>query len=101
MDIYSLGMVCLWILFKHELLKYISTLTENTKESATTGIARLQDEDQLPDVAAMLIESQNGLDSQQRFQLREFFRLTLQKRADLREGSVRNLIRLLDSTGRE
>lgn len=93
-------------------MEYLNTLSENhfgsdvpvlhhrhLRGGAATEMERSQDEDRLPDIAATLIESRNDLNAQQRVQLAEFFRLTLQKEADLREGSLQKLIRLLGGTG--
>lgn len=67
-------MVCLWVLFKKELLEYLNTLSENPLSSdipilhyqylrggIVTEMEKSQDENWLSDIAVILIKSRNDL----------------------------------------
>jgi hypothetical protein len=73
MDIFSLGLVCLWLLFYN-----------NDKLSTADMVAlRIADID-LTETAAGFVKSCDALDEQERQRLRNFFRYSLQFEPSLR-----------------
>ena len=85
-DVYSFGMLCLWVLFEN----YLSDVPQTTADGATgvisfdapflsgpTLLERLKDEDRLEYIANRLVESMSDLNAECRVRLKEIFALTL------------------------
>ena len=85
-DVYSFGMLCLWVLFGD----YLSDVPQTTADGAAgvisfdapflsgpTLLERLKGEDRLEYVCNHLIDSIPGLDAEYRVRLKEIFNLTL------------------------
>ena len=87
-DIYSFGMLCLWLLFGTRLSDIPQTTADGTTELISfnaplhqfcgpTLLEILKDEDRVEDIANHLVESMPGLNVEYRVRLKEFFSLTL------------------------
>ena len=86
-DVYSFGMLCLWVLFGNRL----SDVSQTTADGAAglisfdapfytggpTLLERLKDEGRLQYVSSHLVESMPGLDGEYKIRLKEIFGLTL------------------------
>jgi serine/threonine protein kinase len=104
-DIYSFGMLCLWIMFSGGQVKHnpgvdgkSSTLCTPPDEfSDLENIEAMRDKDQLPALAESLINNSEGLDQERREILIQFFEKTVRTDPEHRELSVTKLLKLLDS----
>ena len=86
-DVYSFGMLCLWLLFGNHL----SDIPQTTADGAAglisfdappflggpTFLERLKDEDRVEDIAHHLVGSMPGLDVEYRIRLKDIFSLAL------------------------
>jgi len=102
-DVYSFGMLCLWILFENSLRHIPQTSAEGATElisfNASPGphtlLERLKDEDAVAHIANQLIESMSCLNTEHRIRLKEFFNLTLQYNPEKRSSDLGKLVALL------
>ena len=87
-DVYSFGMLCLWLLFGNHLRDISQTSADGTPElisfdapllqfGRSTLLETLKDEDIVEDIANQLVESTPGLNVEYRIRLKEIFSLTL------------------------
>jgi serine/threonine protein kinase len=104
-DIYSFGMLCLWIMFSSGQVIHnpsvdgkSSTLCTPPDEcSDPEGIQAMRDKDKLPALAESLINNSEGLDKEQRERLIQFFEKTVRTDPEHRELDIIKLLKLLDS----
>jgi serine/threonine protein kinase len=97
-DIYSFGMLCLWILFGSVGLAQTSEeFTFDASAGAFTSLEQLKDNDQLHRITNELIDSIPlvGLNAEIRISLKEFFHLTLSLNPEKRTSDVEKLVCLL------
>ena len=87
-DVYSFGLLCLWLLFGDRLSDIPQTTADGTAELISfnppllqlgrpTLLEILKDEDRVGDIANHLVESMPGLDIKYRIRLKDVFSLTL------------------------
>jgi serine/threonine protein kinase len=82
-DIYSFGMLCLWLLFRG-----------NKKYPKQDLLKELKSKDKLPALAYELITT-TGLNDEQKRDLYSFFNSTLVKDPDRRSSDIKQLVQLL------
>jgi len=86
-DVYSFGMLCLWVLFGNRLAEIPQTTAEGVTELISfdaplrhgrpTLLERLKDEDKVEYIANQLMESMPDLNPEYRIRLKELFSVTL------------------------
>ena len=104
-DVYSFGMLCLWLLFGNRLSDIPQTTADGTAElisfdappfiSGLTLLERLKYEGSLEDIANHLVESMPGLDVEYRIRLKEIFSLALPLNPGKRTSDLVRVIGLL------
>ena len=106
-DVYSFGMLCLWILFGNCLSNFQQTTADGVTELISfdipffrgrpTPLERLKNEDRLEDIAIHLLGSTPGLNvnSEYTIRLKEFFSLTLPHNPGKRTCNLERVIGLL------
>ena len=105
-DIYSFGMLCLWLLFGNRLSDIPQTTADGTDELISfdaplprfgrpTLLETLKDEDRVQDVANQLVELMPGLNDEYRIRLKEIFSLTLPLNPGKRTCDLTRVIGLL------
>ena len=103
-DVYSFGMLCLWLLFGTRLSDIPQTAADGTAElisfnahllGCRTVLEDLKDEDRVEDIAHQLVESTPGLDIEYKIRLKEIFRLTLPLNPGKRTCDLARVIGLL------
>jgi serine/threonine protein kinase len=95
-DVYSFGMLCLWVLFGSLRIPPIST--EYTFDGATgplTSLEVLKYDDKMEHFVSQFLESMPGLNVECRKCLAEFFSITVPLNPEERTSDLRRLIRLL------
>ena len=106
-DVYSFGMLCLWLLFGSRLSDIPQTSADGTAELVSfnapllqiggpTLLEILKDEDRVEDIAGNLVESMPGLNVEYRIRLKEIFNLTLPLNPGKRTSNLARLICLLN-----
>ena len=103
-DVYSFGMLCLWVLFENRL----SDLPQTTADGVAglisfdapflggpTFLERLKDEGRLEYIANRLVESMPGLNVEYRIRLKEIFSLALPHNPGKRTCDLARVIGLL------
>ena len=103
-DVYSFGMLCLWVLFGNRL----SDVPQTTADGATglisfdapffgglTFLERLKDEGGLEYIANRIVESMPGMNVEYRIRLKEIFGLTLPHNPGNRTCDLARVIGLL------
>jgi serine/threonine protein kinase len=105
-DVYSFGMLCLWVLFNDELLRYVADADANTTPGSIDGpwggsywtsrLEKLKEEDKLTNIADELISKAVHLTAPQRVALEKFFEGTLCRDWKSRESDFEKLIRFLN-----
>ena len=104
MDVYSFGMLCLWLLFENRLSDIPQTTADGTAELISfdppmfgrpTLLEGLKGEDKVKDIANDLVESMPGLDVECRIRLKEIFSLTLPLNPGNRTCDLARVIGLL------
>ena len=106
MDVYSFGLLCLWLLFGDRLPDTPQTTADGTAGSISfnesplqfgrpTLLEVLKDEDRVDDIANNLVESMPGLDVEYRIRLREIFSLALPLDPEKRTSDLARVIGLL------
>lgn len=105
-DVYSFGMLCLWVLFSDELLRYVADAGANTTPGSIDGpwggsywtsrLEELKEEDKLTNIADELISKAVHLTAPQRVALGKFFEGTLCRDWKSRESDFEKLIRFLN-----
>jgi len=101
-DVYSFGMLCLWILFEDSLPGIPQTTEEGTTEFISfdappwfgprTYLEQLKDDDKVEHVVSEHIESMFGWHTEQRTCLKEIFSFTLQRDPEKRTSDFATLI---------
>ena len=105
-DVYSFGMLCLWLLFGSRLSDTPQTGADGTAELISfnapllqfgrpTWLEILKYEDRVEDIANHLVESMPGLNAEHRIRLRETFSLTLPLNPGQRTCDLARVIGLL------
>ena len=105
-DVYSFGMLCLWLLFGNRLSDIPQTTADGTagfisfdtpllQVGCPTLLELLKDEDRVEDVANYLVESVAGLNVEYRIRLKEVFSLTLPLNPGKRTCDLARVIGLL------
>ena len=106
-DVYSFGMLCLWILFENRLSNFQHTTTDGVTgfisfdipffRSRPTLLEHLKNEDRLEGVANHLLGSLPGLnvDSEYAIRLKDIFSLTLPHNPEKRTCNLERVIGLL------
>jgi len=102
-DVYSFGMVCLWVLFGSSLPEISQTAAKGATgfisfdalPGPRTFLEQLKDDDQVQHIATRLIESQSAWNTEQRIRLHEFFSLTLPLNPEKRTSDIEKLVGLL------
>ena len=105
-DVYSFGMLCLWLLFGNRLSDIPQTSADGTAElilfnapllqiDGPTLLEILKDEDRVEDIANHLVESMPGLNVECRIRLKEIFSLTLPSNPGKRTSDLARVIGLL------
>jgi len=87
MDVYSFGMLCLWLLFKEN--------EGYPKGSEATTLGELKSTDKLRDLAHDLVLKTEDLDDQKRRRLDKFFELSLAHEPKARTSDFKGLLQLL------
>ena len=105
-DVYSFGMLCLWLLFGNRLSDIPQTTADGTAELISfdappgrlgrrTVLELLKDEDRVEDIANHLVESTPGLKVEYKIHLKEIFSLTLPRNPGKRTCDLARVIGLL------
>ena len=104
-DVYSFGMLCLWLLFGNRLSDIPQTAADGAAGLITsdappflgglTLLERLKDEGSLEDIANNLVELMLGLDVEYRTRLKEIFSLALPLNPGRRTSDLARVISLL------
>jgi len=97
-DMYSFGMLCLWILFRGAPIPQNTTqFTFEASAGPRTLLEQLKDDDKVEYIANQLIESVAlaDLNTERRIRLKEFFSLTVPLNPDKRTSDVGRLLGLL------
>jgi hypothetical protein len=105
-DVYSFGMLCLWVLFRDELLRYVADAEANTVPVSLDApwvgscwkvrLEELKKEDNLTNIADDLISRAVYLTVPQRVALGKFFEGTLCRDWKSRESNFEKLIGFLN-----
>jgi len=101
-DVYSFGMLCLWILFGDSPPGILQTTAEGTTEFISfdapprfgprTYLEQLKDDDEVEHVVSEHIESMFGWNTKQRTCLKEFFSFALRRDPQKRTSDLATLI---------
>ena len=105
-DVYSFGLLCLWLLFGDRLSDIPQTTADGTAELISfnppllqvgrpTLLEVLKDENRLEDIAKNLVDLLPGLNVEYRIRLREIFSLTLPHNPGERTSDLARVIGLL------
>lgn len=102
-DIYTFGLLCLWVIFPNCLLNIPSCNTECGTESGSfdtptgprTLLERLKDDDQVESIAVRHVQSAPYLRAKLKICLKEFFRLTVTHNPAKRTSDLGKLVGLL------
>ena len=104
-DVYSFGMLCLWVLFGDRLSDFPQTTADGVTglisfdvppfRCRPTLLESLKDEDRLEYIANNLLGSMPGLDVEYTVRLREIFSLTLSHNPKERTSDLARVIGLL------
>jgi serine/threonine protein kinase len=103
MDIYSFGLLCLWIFFKEEYLSdlgfplaKLEMAFSGTNREATAAIQAIKKkEDAMLDWALQLLEKKKAMTDQTRSCLEKVFRLTLIHDSNDRDATMETLVQTL------
>jgi serine/threonine protein kinase len=102
-DVYSLGMLCLWVLFGNHLSDIPQTTTGGTELISfdapfghLTLLEHLKDQDKVEHIAHQLMESIPGINDEYRIRLKKLFSLTLPLNPEQRTSDLGKLVGLLD-----
>ena len=105
-DVYSFGMLCLWLLFGNRLSDISQTTADGVAElisfdappflSGPTLLERLKDDSSLEHIAYHLVESMPGLDVEYRIRLKDIFSLALPHNPRKRPCDLARVIGLLN-----
>ena len=104
-DVYSFGMLCLWLLFGNRLSDIPQTVADGAAGlisfdipsflSDPTFLERLKDKDRVEYIANHLVESMPGLNVEYRIRLKEIFSLALPLNPGKRTSDLVRVIGLL------
>ena len=103
-DVYSFGMLCLWLLFGNRLSDIPQATADGTAELISfntpllgrpTLLEHLKDEDRVEDIANHLVESMPGLNVEYKIRLKDIFSLTLPLSPGKRTCDLARVIGLL------
>jgi serine/threonine protein kinase len=102
-DVYSFGLLCLWVLFRNEGIaqKSMGNIAEFESFDAFAGprtpLEQLKDDDGVERLASQLMESVPlaDLSAENRVRLKEFFSLTVSRSTEKRTSDIVKLVGLL------
>lgn len=107
-DVYSFGILCLWILFRDRLSEISEEIiTESTRTLEVVSfeghfplhraslIERLKNDDKIVGLAQKLIQTTSGFDSGRKSSLEEFFHLSVARDSKYRTLDIGQLVDLL------
>ena len=97
-DVYSFGMVCLWVLFGSAHSESMPEIVSfDGSNGPRTPLEQLKDSDELETIANKFIDSipLAGFSTEHRIRLKEFFNLTVQLSPENRTSDLGNLVGLL------
>jgi len=97
-DVYSFGLLCLWVLFGTVRIPQNTTLcTFDGSTGPRTSLEHLKDEDKVEDFAKHLMESVQlaSFNNEHRTRLKEFFSLTVPLNPEKRTSNLSRLVGLL------
>jgi serine/threonine protein kinase len=96
-DVFSLGMVCLWLLFQNEDLSKSARGVQGEYD----WLRALKKDGKMKSFACDRIHGDRGLDISRKPAIKEFFELTLSDEPSRRTGDLHYLLRLLDQNADE
>lgn len=106
MDVYSFGILCLWLLFSKQLSQKIPheivgeggfiEFSPPNVHQGKNALSDLKSGDLLPKLANYLIETDRDLDDTQKDNLKMFFISCLVKDPERRSSRIRQLLFLID-----
>ena len=91
-DVYSFGMLCLWVLFGESLP---ASFDIPNGPYRPTSLEKQKDEDRMQELVEQALEASASLSAEQNDRIGEFFRSTLAKAEKKRTSDFPRLIRLL------
>ena len=103
-DVYSFGMLCLWVLFGNRLSDVPQTTADGAAGlisfdipilSGPTLLERLKNEDRVEEIANHLVESMPGLSVEHKIRLKDIFSCTLPRNPGKRTCDLAKVIGLL------
>lgn len=103
MDVYSFGMLCLWILVGNRFSADTPTVTIGGRtelisfdghpaQHKRTVLEQLKDEDKVGDVACQLMQAMSGFSDEHKARLKEFFSLATTLNAEKRTSDFGKLL---------
>jgi serine/threonine protein kinase len=90
-DVFSLGMLCLWLLFQNENL----SKPAGSVQGEYDWLRALKEDGKMKSFARDRIHGDQGLDISRKPAIKEFFELTLSAESSRRTGDLHYLLRLL------
>jgi hypothetical protein len=96
-DVFSLGMLCLWLLFRNEDL----SKSVRGVQGEYDWLRALKEDGKMKSFARDRIHGDRGLDISRKPAIKEFFELTLSAESSRRTGDLHYLLRLLDQNADE
>ena len=96
-DVYSFGMLCLWVLFGNSLSDMPQTATTETAKliSFDESLECLKHKDEVQHIASQFVELMPELNTEDKNRLKEFFTLTVPFNPEKRTSDLAKLISLL------
>jgi len=102
-DVYSFGMLCLWVLFANNLPDIPQTTAEGSTELISFGapygprtlLEQIKDDDKVEGIAYEFMQTMPDLNDEQKIKLQKFFSLTVSKIPDGRTSDIGKLLGLL------
>ena len=107
MDMYSFGMVCLWVLFRDQLLHFLQNCIPHkgnrpdesifflSNEAPQSRLESLQESDQLAFIVETMVKTSSFLKGFQRSNLATFFQTLLCKDLVVRQSDWKKLVELV------
>ena len=110
MDVYSFGMLCLWILVGNRLQADTPTVTIDGRaklvsfdgppaQHIRTELEQLKDEDRVGDVACQLMQAMPGFSDELKARLNKFFSLATTLNAENRTSDFGKLLECISQEG--
>lgn len=104
MDVYSFGMLCLWVIcndtFSKPNLKGIGFMDSEKEHPKPINFNTLEyGKEELPALASQVITMMPGMDEEQKSRLKRFFSMSLAYKPEIRCSAFEELILLLGGNG--